>query len=296
MSFLYTRIHDDESGVMHLSVFVGPEYGFKSVSSEEPHFASVEDAIDDPGTTPEELFDLLNVESSVRRSVENADLSSRVSVENGQIVLDGEPLSGPLVDHILDLLAQNSGDLTPWVRFLERLDANPVAHSRQQLFTWIESLIDHDGGFTLNPSNGFIVGYKGVNSDLTSVRSGPGIVNGQAVTGHLPNDIGNVIEMKRDDVQHDPSIGCSRGLHVGTFNYAKGWSRGAIVEVLVDPADVVSVPTECSAQKMRCAKYEVVDVAEKAYGTALKPVEDFDDDFDPDYDPDFDRDDDEYWN
>jgi acyl carrier protein len=46
-------------------------------------------------------------------------------------------------------------------------------------------------------------------------------------------------------------------LHVGSLEYAKGWGQ-RVVLVEVDPADVVSVPSECSCQKLRCCKYVVL--------------------------------------
>ena len=53
---------------------------------------------------------------------------------------------------------------------------------------------------------------------------------------------------------------CSHGLHIGSFDYAEGWSGcdGKLLLVEFDPQDAVSVPTDCSFQKLRVAKYKVV--------------------------------------
>jgi hypothetical protein len=72
--------------------------------------------------------------------------------------------------------------------------------------------------------------------------------------------------MNRDEVQDDPGKACSTGLHVGTKSFAKDFGA-VVIEVKIDPADVVSVPHESGGQKLRCAKYEVARVSvEDSYG------------------------------
>jgi hypothetical protein len=291
--YLFTLVDgfDEETGetVEHISVFVSPTAGFQGTDSRSPAFQAIKDIVlgNAPSVEPDEMEEMFSTAKAVENAVANANLSSRVKVENGEVLLDGVALSNALTDHILKLMAEQSGDLTGWVRFLERIEANPNDHSREALFTWLDALGEFDGGITIDSATGFLVGYKGVrrdeNGNLFSVRSGPAIVDGVEHTdGPVPNAVGSVIEMPRDEVQHDPSIGCSRGLHVGTWSYAKSWNQGAMLEVHVDPADVVSVPTQCGAQKMRCAKYLVVGVIEQPYTTATLPSvgEDFDEDHD----------------
>jgi hypothetical protein len=62
--------------------------------------------------------------------------------------------------------------------------------------------------------------------------------------------------MARDLVNDDRNSACSVGLHVGTFGYAESFAEQMLV-VLVDPADVVSVPTDSNAQKMRVCRLYV---------------------------------------
>lgn len=264
---------DPQDQKQYVTVFI-PGHGFESADSDHPMYDSIVKCARQNDVHSDHILGLFDVGKGVEAAVANANLSSRVAVEHGTLTLDGEPMSGALVDHILKLMRENSADLTPWVRLLERVEANPNEHSRTMLFGWLQALTNTDGGFTIT-SDGLVVGYKGVrrNDDgsLVSVRSGPGIVNGVETNGNLANEPGSVVEMRRDSVQHDPSVGCSVGLHVGTFDYAKGWSEGAVVEVHVDPADVVSVPTACAEQKMRCAKYKVVQEIEVPHTTALLP-------------------------
>jgi hypothetical protein len=65
--------------------------------------------------------------------------------------------------------------------------------------------------------------------------------------------------MPRSDVQHDPARSCHTGLHVGTYEYAHSYADAALLTVLVNPRDVVSVPTACGATKMRVCRYVVSD-------------------------------------
>jgi hypothetical protein len=59
--------------------------------------------------------------------------------------------------------------------------------------------------------------------------------------------------MLRGLVDEDRDSACSVGLHVGTFGYAQRFSEQMLV-VLVDPADVVSVPTHGDAEKRRVCR------------------------------------------
>lgn len=202
----------------------------------------------------------------------------RVTVDGDTVKFKGEVVNNRLTQTILRYQGEGR-DTTNLVRFMERLDANPSRHSREQLFTWTQSqdlVIDQDG---------FIIGYKGVKKgtrlgddgesleSLVSITAGPAIVNGVPVDGHVPNDPGNVIEMPRKDVQDDPNVACSNGLHVGNFRYAKSFSRGALLEVRVDPADVVSVPSDSRGEKLRCCRYEVIGLHEDEADTVAEKFE-----------------------
>ena len=63
--------------------------------------------------------------------------------------------------------------------------------------------------------------------------------------------------MERSSVDDDFRNGCSKGLHAGSLEYAKGWGKRVLL-IEIDPADVVSVPEDCDCQKLRCCKYKVI--------------------------------------
>lgn len=171
-------------------------------------------------------------------------------------IVHGDPVEEMVFTTVLRLTRENS-DLAPLGKFLSRLDRNPSEASRSQLFGWLKA-----GGFTIT-TDGMIVGYKSVRADGLSACSGrePVTVQHQdgsteTVNGHVPYPVGATVWMDRNLVDSDRDSACSVGLHVGTFGYAKRFSTQMLV-VLVDPADVVSVPTDCNAQKMRVCRLHV---------------------------------------
>jgi len=209
-------------------------------------------------------------------------VSDRVSISGGTVYFDGEAVNNTLADQIMRFIRAGSGDFKPLVNFYEKIATNPNEHSREQLYTWLRA---HD--FTITP-DGDIVGYKGVQKigdSYQSISQGPAVVDGQEVNGHVPNPIGSVVEMARSNVTHDPGRACSAGLHVGTWGYARGFSREAVLEVHVNPRDVVSVPTDSGGQKMRVCRYTVVKAIDTPYTSPV--ASGYDDSDDDDYDEDY---------
>ncbi len=271
-------------GQKFATLFVpGGDPPIHTVPGDHPNFVDIEDAILDSIETGADInpsiLDILNVAKTVAAKFKS--LGDQFSVKGNTVYFDSEPVHNVLTEHILRFLDQGVENWQPLVAFGEKLFANPNEHSREQLYDWLQSRLNVDGGFTL-ADNGDLVGYKGVQSDgnggYQSVNSGSAIVNGETVSGHIPNNIGDVIEMPRGDVEHAPGVGCSRGLHVGTFDYAKGWgTAGAVLEVRVNPRDVVSVPTDCGAQKLRCCRYRVVGTLDVPYSEAVLGRDEWDD-------------------
>jgi hypothetical protein len=66
--------------------------------------------------------------------------------------------------------------------------------------------------------------------------------------------------MPRNKVDDNKENGCSYGFHAGSVDYAKNFMDrdGHLMLVEINPADVVSIPTDCQFQKLRTCKYKVV--------------------------------------
>lgn len=208
---------------------------------------------------------------TVRQMVSNIRVTVKSTLDEAVSVVDGsdtDPNAGayrikhgdPVEEVILATalrLTQQDADLAPLGAFLKRLERNPSQASRSQLFGWLKA-----GGFTIT-TEGMIVGYKSVRHDGLSAHAGREPVTvvqqdgtTETVTGHVPYPVGATVWMPRHLVDDDRDSACSVGLHVGTYSYAENFSHKMLV-VLVDPADVVSVPTDCSAQKMRVCRLRV---------------------------------------
>ena len=145
-------------------------------------------------------------------------------------------------------LMRNGADYSYLEKFWRRCLANPNRGSVEQLYDFITRhllTITEDGHF---------IAYKGVLPNFWDKYTG---------CTHL-NTVGSVIEMPREGVTFDPNEGCSAGLHVANLGYAKSYAGGSgiVIAVKVDPADVVSVAYECTYQKIRVCRYEVIRVWE----------------------------------
>lgn len=264
-NILYTiTSHGDESNV---TVILPGEPPLVAHSSHPNYDEIVERVLDGDVEGLPALFD-----TSVTVAQRFDSLSERVKVANGRVYFDGDEIDSALTRQIVRVLqeADDPESYKALVNFFEKVQQNPNAHSQEQLYEW---LTRHD--FTITPE-GDMVAYKGVRADLGSIHSGPAIVDGEAVNGSVPNRLGAVVEIARSYVAHDPSQGCARGLHVGTYKYASGWAQGALLEVHVNPRDVVSVPTDCDAQKVRVSRYRVVKTIDAEYAAPVLVSDEYD--------------------
>lgn len=180
--------------------------------------------------------------------------SQGAEVIGGKLFIDGREQSGRIAD-IATEYAKKTGSIEPVKRFLERLDKNPSSQSKAEAWDFLQHR-----GLPIMP-DGMVRGYKGVNLDGWSktgnlkTRVLQGEVDG---SGRIKNVVGGTIEVARGDVDDIRDNGCSHGLHVGTYEYARGFAS-LLLLVEFDPADIVSVPTDCNCQKLRCSKYTVIE-------------------------------------
>lgn len=258
-------------------------------SESHPHFEQILRGLQDRDP---DVIDLFDVEACINRKFQQ--LSDRISVQGGKVFRDLVPVNETIADHILRCVDEGLDSYKPLVMFMERIEANPSEHSRANLYDWLRG----SGDFTIT-DEGKIVAYKGVRQNgnfYHSVHAGPAVVDGEQHTdGYVPNKPGSVIQMPRNKVTADPNQHCAAGLHVGSWEYAKNFGT-VVMEVEVDPADVVSVPNDHSCTKMRVWRYKVVDVKGNPYNVPVKPAEDYsryenEDEYDDFYDEELEEDD-----
>lgn len=244
----------------HQSIIVSEGSASVLIAASDPTYGPVRRyLVDEHG---EDFTTVRNLVDRFRTGVKTATAEAVAVVDGDQAetepyrITHGDPVEEVVLAAAIRLTNADA-DMAPLGAFLRRLERNPSPASRSQLFGWLKA-----GGFTLT-TEGLIVGYKSVRADGRSAHAGREPVTVQAqdrsvetVTGHVPYPVGATVWMARDLVNDDRDSACSVGLHVGTYSYAQSFSERMLV-VLVDPADVVSVPTDCNAQKMRVCRLYV---------------------------------------
>ena len=195
---------------------------------------------------------------SIKRTVEDfgTGVANRgnIEVRGNEVFYRTEKLYGEDVDRILGFIGEGI-EPVGMVNFLERKLKNPSKRSVDSLYHFLENK-----GMPITPRGTFL-GYKGLMGDYASRNTGaePLISGTRLTNGAIDNHVGQAPRMDRRFVCDDFNQGCGPGLHVGSLEYAIGWAggEGRVVIVEVDPADVVSVPTE-EHTKLRACAYTVV--------------------------------------
>lgn len=269
MSLYFSYLFDGEAGDSTLTVIVNGEV--RTLNPQHLNFEKLYDYLfgDNhvaevgpfPSAEEEESWILSMASNALTESVKvMTRLSERVTFDGENIFFDGDLINNNLSRHLVRMIKANDEEFESLVNFMEKVAINPSKESRRHLFTWL-----NDRDFTLT-TDGDVIGYKGVREDGKSITSGSNTVyvDGVEYTGHVPNPIGAVVEIARSDVDTNRGVACSYGLHVGTYNYAKWFAEyngsGKILTVAVNPRDVVSVPSDSLDQKMRVARYVVLDI------------------------------------
>jgi hypothetical protein len=249
----FTLINQD--GERNLTVFAPGREPLVAHES-HPNFDEIVEGIINDDDSVLSLFDL-----SATAAAAFKPLSERVSIAYGRVYFDGDEVDNSLTKQIVRFVTEGVEDWKPLVRFYEKVMDNPQKHSREQLYGFLD---EHD--FPITP-DGDIVAYKGVEYrpelDVhTSTHQGVAWVDGVLHTGYTPYPIGAVVTMPRNQVAQNPTEACSAGLHAATFDYANGYGTG-ILEVHINPRDVVSVPT--GTPKIRCCRLQAIQFIEKEY-------------------------------
>ncbi len=172
-----------------------------------------------------------------------------IFIDNGIIEFsyDGErqPLVNAIVDKIISF-NQDNLPVQPLVNFVANLMQNPSKQSVDELYMFLEQSklpITEDGCF---------IAYKIVRNDYMDIY-----------TGKFDNSIGKTVSMQRNQVDDQRNNTCSQGLHFCSKGYLTSYSShnrdtDRCVLVKINPADVVSIPSDYNNAKGRTWKYVVV--------------------------------------
>lgn len=192
----------------------------------------------------DKLVDLVCIIKPVVDYIQCDTVSSKdIVIANGEVLYRGTVIHSVLTDRLVEMQARGL-PFKPMVKCLENIMQNPSHRAVQELYTFLEHKnlpITEDG---------HILGYKKITDDWKDYYS-----------RKVDNSIGAKPTMPRNMVCDDADIGCSKGYHIGSLNYAGVEfhpGEGRVVIVKFNPADVVSVPKDCQCQKLRVSSYQVI--------------------------------------
>jgi len=234
-------------------------YNGKSYAVSRTHekFSDIENALSE--NDGDSAVGFLKPIASIEKFVSNKDFDTilKVNTESCQVFLvDGDNLEDITYTSIgkrILSFATKGLPYEPLANFLQRLKRNPSYNSRKQLYNFLEHTnlpITNDGHF---------LAYKGVRKDYLDQHSKT-----------FDNSPGKVLEMDRSHVDDNPDNHCSSGFHAGTLGYATNFASHVVI-VKINPEDVVSVPNDHNAQKLRTWRYEVLADFERAFDNDYEP-------------------------
>lgn len=175
--------------------------------------------------------------------------------EDGQVFIAGEKLPASIGNRLFDFADNGMLDQAKvLVKFWDNCKANPDPRARTDLYAFLEH-----NGIPLT-DDGCFIAYRYVkrngDGDLVDYR-----------TGTMINNVGCIVSMPRENCDANPTVTCSTGLHVAAFGYAVS-SGNVIVNVKVNPKNVVAIPTDYNGQKMRVCEFEVIAINSETAGDA----------------------------
>jgi hypothetical protein len=258
-------------------------------------FAEVRDELNKMDPDVNRLIELVDVTRKVKAELEAAAKNNKfatnyltkgvIEVTRSGVTFNGEPIHNVLTKRLMDVM-KSGLRLGPWIQFAENVYQNPAEYAREELYEWLEKSdlpITDDGCF---------LAYKIVRSDYKDIYS-----------GKFDNSPGRVVQLSagRQAVDPERHNTCSYGLHFcskGYLPHYSGYGAGnRILLVKINPADVVSIPSDYNNAKGRTWRYEVLaDVTADQFtieNQTWEPVYNVSDDYD-EADDDWDSLEDEY--
>lgn len=207
-----------------------------------------------------EVPDLVSIAAMIERYTEGT-----FKVLDGEVLVDGEVVNGLLATKIKEFQAA-SLPYEPLVKFARNVRKNPLKDAADRLFAFLDANkhpITIEGNF---------IGYKTVQTDMRDWHSGT-----------VKYELGVAVDMPRAEVQHDPKVACGKGLHIANWHYASTFMHnGVMLKCEIAPQDVISIPLDCSEEKVRCCRIKPIEIIERPSDKLLEGCdeEDISDDAD----------------
>lgn len=228
------------------------------IQSNEPTFEKAKALVRDKRFDEVEKLSVKNMVSSFTNSVTEKDNGFSVRIDRGQVLYRWKDQAEKVLHNVMTerviRMAAEGFDVKPLVNFMVNLLSNPSKTAIDELYLFLEA--------TELPitSDGHMIAYKIVRSDYTSIHDPA-----------FRNDVGTVVEMPRNEVCDDRNKTCSYGLHFCSKSYLSAYGSGdrstdRLVLVKINPADIVSIPSDYNNAKGRASKYLIwKDITEEGW-------------------------------
>jgi len=176
--------------------------------------------------------------------------SGLFGIENGNVFILGDKLPKSMGDRVIEF-AEAGLPLEPLIKFWNNCQANPDPTAKSDLYAFLEQ-----NGHPIT-SDGCFIAYRYVTKDKDGSLW-------DAHTHTMRNDVGRKVSMERSLCCPDRNKTCEAGLHVAAEEFVRGHRGGGsvVVEVKVNPKNVVAIPTDYNGQKMRCCEFDVLALNE----------------------------------
>lgn len=261
-------------GGINLLLIVGGKPENIALHNTEEHYDQIIQAIKD-GKSDSEIYGILKEKELKLKQA--AQVTDKIKVEGGEVFFEGDKVDGYLVTSMLNMIAEGF-DIKPMALFLTRLSENPSSRVYGELYEFLEK-----GGIPLT-EDGCFLAYRKVNKEFYDIHS-RSVLNKPAdlmddrdleVIQHKMGNRGEAtveiidgittISMPRRMVNDNSNETCSHGFHAASYEYMQHFGADASGDIIIickiDPKDVVSIPRDYNASKMRICRYQVLHVLE----------------------------------
>lgn len=218
-----------------------------TIHDDDSRFEEFSDLVAAGKYSDAEKLDVKAVVTSFVNNSNSEDFSVEIINGVGVIYINKVPypLEQTITNKIMKMQSQGF-DSKPLIAFLKNLYNNPSKVAVKELYMFLEQSelpITSDGCF---------VAYKVIRKDYKDIHS-----------GKFDNSVGKVCSMPRFEVDDVRTNTCSSGLHFCSRSYLSQFgshrmSDDRCVLVKINPADVVSIPSDYNNAKGRTCRYEVV--------------------------------------
>lgn len=178
----------------------------------------------------------------------NSDLS--ISKE-GVVTIDGDVLPASLSKVIVSLYKEDA-PIDCFINFWHKLNQNPSNRARLRLYDFVDTK-----QITLLPDGDLLL-YRVVRRTEIPGRYV------DIYTGTIYQSIGDTISMRRALVDDDDTRTCSHGYHCCSYEYTNHYGNAksgqdAVVNVKVNPANIVSIPIDYNGSKLRVCEFTILE-------------------------------------